>query len=295
MDDIIARLEKSRKTVYKYYIYNAILLFFCGILFLIFRYTAPIIFIMFLVATLAFFVIFTLPKKNSFKKSFKHEIVEAVLRTIFTDLYFEPKQGISKKVIADTGMMRMGNRYSSDDFIRGKYKDTGFEQSDVCIQQVTSDGKHTSVTTYFKGRWMIFDFNKNFASDLQVRESGFYYAKRKGGWFSSEEKMAKLDLEDQEFNRCFDVYAQNEHEAYYILTPHIMQSMKNLRDRTDGKLLLCFVKSKLHVGVNSNKNAFEPSILRPVNTAVINSIKDEISIITRFVDELKLYRDIYKH
>jgi hypothetical protein len=192
-------------------------------------------------------------------------------------------------------MMMMGNRYASNDYISGRYKNIGFAQSDVCIQQVTSNGKHTHTTTYFKGRWMIFDFNKNFAEDMLVREKGFYYTKKKGGWFSlEEEKMKKMELEDAQFNSEFDVFAQNEHEAYYILTPHIMESIRDLNAKISGKLILCFVDSKLHVGVHNNRDAFEPPIFRNIDETVFADIQNDIKVITSFVDELSLDRTIYK-
>ncbi|HAN21447.1 MAG: hypothetical protein A2Y15_09185 [Clostridiales bacterium GWF2_36_10] len=296
MDEVLFRLEKNRKAVMKCYLLNGLLLLISGLSFLPLRNTnAVFVPVLFFLATIIYYLSFTWKKQSAYVKSYKHDIVEAILKKSFTDLYFDPKNGLAQGTIKDTGMMMMGNRYHSDDYIRGKYKDINFEQSDVCIQQVTSNGKTTTTTTYFKGRWMIFEFNKNFAADMQVRESGFHYAKSNSGWFTAkEDRMEKLDLEDAEFNRDFDVYAANEHEAYYILTPHIMQSIKTLRDRTDGKLILCFVTSRLHVGVNNNKNAFEPPIFRALDAGVVSSINDEINVITRFVDELKLDRNLYK-
>lgn len=296
MSDILARLEHSRKTVANYYLLNGLLLLLCFLSFPLLIQAAPVVPFAFLIASVCMFLFFTLKKRKAYTTGFKHDLVESILKEIFTDLYFDPNRGLHNSVIKNTGMMQMGNRYSSDDYIKGKYKDIAFEQADVCIQQVTTDSEGRShTTTYFRGRWMIFDFNKNFASDLQVRESGFTYAKKKGGWFTpKEEKMKKLELEDAEFNKGFNVYASNDHEAYYILTPHIMQSMKTLRERTKGKLILCFVASRLHVGVNSNDNAFEPPIFRAIDENIVNSIKQEISVITRFVDELKLDRNIYK-
>lgn len=295
MDKILLRLENNRKAVFQSYILNGLLLLLSILSYSVFMETIPAIPVASSIITVFVFFFYTLKKKNKYTKTYKHSLVEAILKEAFDNLYFEPKQGIPKSVIQSTGMMMMGNRYSSNDYIKGEYKGTDFEQSDVCIQQVTSNGKHTHVTTYFKGRWMIFEFNKNFAADLQVRESGFHYAKRKSGWFTpEEEKMNKLELEDSEFNKDFDVYAADEHEAYYILPPHIMQSIKSLRERTYGKLILCFSASRLHVGINSNDNAFEPPVFHPLNSSVIKSINEEINVITRFVDELKLDRNIYK-
>lgn len=290
--DELKRFESKRKTVLTLYIANGVLLILSAIAI---RTGLVGLFAVFAFAAVVLFVAGTLPKHTAYKNSFKRELVESILKKTFDNLYFEPKKGISRSVIAATGMMQMGNRFYSNDYISGRYKNTGFAQSDVCIQNVTSDGKHTHTTTYFKGRWMIFDFNKNFAADLLVRESGFYHTRHKSGWFvSEEERMKKLKLEDEQFNREFDVFAQNEHEAYYILTPHIMEAIRELNAKISGKLILCFVDSKLHVGVHNNRDAFEPPILRSIDETVFFEIENDIKVITSFIDELNLDRTIYK-
>lgn len=293
--DELTRLENSRKTVTKAYLLCGVFLLLCICAYFVFWQSAPFVVFICAFVTILLVAVYAAPKHKAYVKSFKHEIVEAVLKKTFDNLYFEPKKGISRDVIRSTGMMMMGNRYESNDYISGRYKNIGFAQSDVCIQNVTSDGEHTHTTTYFKGRWMIFDFNKNFAADMLVREKGFNYAKKKGGWFSlEEERMKKMELEDAQFNKEFDVYAQNEHEAYYILTPHIMESIRDLNAKISGKLILCFVANKLHVGVHNNRDAFEPPLFRSIDGTVFAEIENDIKVITSFVDELNLDRNIYK-
>ena len=289
--DELKRLENQRKVVLTFAIINIVFLLLGVIVFSL--HTA--LSVIFFAAAIIFFFAGTMPKYNAYTIRFKRELVETVLKRTFDNLCFEPKKGISRGVIAGTGMMRMGNRFYSNDYISGRYKNTAFEQSDVCIQNVTSDGKNTHTTTYFKGRWMIFDFNKNFAADLLVRESGFYYTKRKGGLFvSEEERMKRLKLEDEQFNREFDVFAQNEHEAYYMLTPHIMEAIRELNAKVSGKLILCFVNSKLHVGVHNKKDAFEALIFKRIDESMFLNIEKDIKVITSFIDELNLDRNIYK-
>ena len=233
--------------------------------------------------------------RKKYSAAFKHVIVEDALKNIFSDVTFYPETGICKEVIEDTEMMSMGNRFYSDDYVSGTYKGIHFEQSDVCIQNVTSNGKHTTTVTYFQGRWMIFEFNKKFSCELQVRQKGFNYARKTGGWFKERREMYKIELEDEAFNRDFSTYAVDEHEAFYILTPHMMQNIMNLGNSTDGDLLLCFVDNRLHVAVNNGKNAFEPPVFSKINfDRESEKIYDEISVITRFIDEMDLDKELFK-
>lgn len=292
MEQIVQQLEGLRKAAMQY-VLIAIAIALLG--FILFLVAHPMIGIFTVVIAFLFYLAAARKKQQDYALAYKEKIVKAALAGKFDDLYFSPSEGISKDTLEATGMIHLGNRYSCNDYIRGRYKGIPFEQSDVCIQNVTNNGKTTTTETYFEGRWMIFAFNKNFLCDLQVRERGFSAAKKSRGWFSDKPSMERLKLEDEQFNREFNVYAVDPHEAYYILTPHMMQSMRTLRDQTHGELLLCFINNRLHVAVDSRTDAFEPPLFSPITQAhIANTVTDEIDVITRFVDELNLDQTIYK-
>ena len=71
-------------------------------------------------------------------------------------------------------MMDTGDIYSSNDYVEGKYKGILFRQSDVHIQNESTDSDgNTTYTTVFRGRWMIFDFNKPFKANVEVAQKNF--------------------------------------------------------------------------------------------------------------------------
>lgn len=69
---------------------------------------------------------------------------------------------------------------------------------------------------------MIFDFNKNFKSNVQVISNDFI--KRSLPHIKNNKKVK---LEDIEFYKMFKIYSEIEHDAFYILTPHFMEKIKN--------------------------------------------------------------------
>ena len=268
---------------------------------------AIILFIVLKVLFILFFVIMSgiiittiinVRPMKTFTLAFKETFVLKSLKSIFTDLVYKPESGLAESVIRDTGMMYMGDRYSSNDFISGKYKNVSIVQSDVHIEEkhetTDSDG-HTTTTwvTIFKGRWMIFDFNKLFKANIQVSQKGFGNS-RLNNW-GSKIKYKKVMMEDQAFNNSFKVYAQDEHDAFYILTPSLMEKIKKLTSNISGKLLFCFVDNKLHIGVQNNKDSFEHGIFTKINEEkVTNEILQDIKLITVFVDELNLDNDLFR-
>lgn len=248
--------------------------------------------------TLTFGGIYSSKPINEFKKNFKDTFVLTSLNSVFSNLKYDPNKGIDYSVISNTRMMNMGDRFSSNDYISAKYKNINFEQADVHIEErethTDSDGHtHETWVTLFRGRWMVFDFNKSFKADLQLCQKKFHNA-RISNW-GNELKFKKVKMEDQSFNKEFRIYAQEEHEAFYILTPHLMEKIKNLTSSIKGSLLFCFKDNKLHVGLHNNKDSFEHSIFRKIDQVkIMESISNDIKLITSFVDELSLDNDLFK-
>ena len=140
---------------------------------------------------------------------------------------------------------------------------------------------------------MIFDFNKSFKANIQVSQKRFSNSKI-NNW-GAKIKYKKVKMEDQEFNNNFTTYAQDEHDAFYILTPSLMEKIKKLKDTISGKLLFCFIDNKLHIGIQNNKDSFEHSIFTKINEErVTNEISKDIKLITNFVDELSLDNNLFK-
>lgn len=259
------------------------------------------VFLFFFLVFAAIFAVLAADKpRKEYRRAFKEAVVRQALESVFSDLCYEPDMGIAYDVIAGTGMMNMGDRFRSEDFISGGYRDICFSQSDVHIQEehrsTDSDG-HTSSSyvTIFRGRWMIFDFNKEFRARLQITQRGFPNAKRKRFFGRKETLFKRVEMESESFNRGFLVYAQDEHEAFYVITPSFMERVERLAANNRGKLMLCFVDQQLHIAIHDNVDSFEPgSLFSRVNEErILDRIQSEIDTITQFVDELKLDNNLF--
>ena len=251
------------------------------------------------VAIIAGIIVYFVAYKNAYKeyvRFFKNEFIAGLIRGLIPDAVYEPNSGFDRQMISGTGLMMMGNIYHSEDYIRGSYDGVPFERADVLIQDESTDSDgNTSTTTYFRGRWMVFESNKNTSADLQIIGKGFGYARRKKGIFTRKaERRHVLKTEDESFNKKFDVLCQDDSEAFYLLTPAVMQSLMNLLQRLDGKVMVGFVDNRVHVAVNSGKDSLEPSLFRAFSEKDMAEVQNEIQAITTFVKGLKLDRRIYQ-
>ena len=75
-----------------------------------------------------------------------------------------------------------------------------------------------------------------------------------------------------------------------------MEKIRNLDERNEGKLLLCFIDNKLHVGIYNHEDSFEhKSVFKPIDEEKTrNEISTDIQKITMFIDELELDNDLFK-
>ena len=275
--------------------------------FLIFKITIPIkigvfyiIFLSFLnaiVCVLLMVIVKGIVNGNNiekFYKEFKKNFVLKSLKSFFKDIDYNSEEGFTEEYIRDVGMIDTGDSFNSNDYISGTYNGIKFEQSDIHIEEKhveeDDDDKEEVWETIFMGRLMVFDFNKNFKANLQVSSLGF-----RANSFLWGKKIIDVEMEDIEFNKLFSVCAENEHDAFYILTPHFMEKLKEITRRLECDVMFCFFNSKLFIAVDNRDDSFEYDILKPINEKDIEaSIESDIKLITSFVDELNLDNDLFR-
>lgn len=231
-----------------------------------------------------------------FKANYKAIFVGLPFQTTFGDITYDPENGFSANVIGQAGMIKLGNIYDSNDGIVGYYKDVKFARSDIEIKNRIQAGKYAQTVTYFVGRWLVFSFNKDFHFDLQLIGKGFQHSKKKTSiLIPNNDRRHKIELEDVEFNQMFEILGQDDHEAYYILTPGFMSALKQMYHKLDGSVMLGFLNNQLHVAINTKKDAMEPSIYKSIKKqSILKEVQGEIDIIISVINDLDLDRDIYR-
>ncbi len=285
------RKETVRKCNKNNMIFAFIIVIILVLLFLIFKVFDVRFFFLIFVVYIPFGIM-NEKVKSEYKNTFMKSLLPIAVKNILTDVQVDVNNGIPSYVIQETHSMSTGDRYNSSNFVSGKYKDIKVMMSDVHIQDEHEDSEgHTSYVTIFLGQWMIFDFNKNFKSNVQIWEKKVF-----GGisrrWKSS---LKKVELEDIEFNKKFKVLSENELDAFYIITPKLMERVKAVEAAINGTIMLVFYNNQLHVAVYNNKTTFNVNIHKTINFEEFarESLKD-LDAIIKFVDILELDNDLFK-
>ena len=241
----------------------------------------------FLVFATIFINLTTTKQQQAYRRLYKAYFVTESLNKFFTQVQHFSDTGILKSEVRKA--MTTGDRFRSNDLVIAKYKNINFTQADVHIEEEETDSDgNTSYSTIFRGRFLEFDFNRNFSFGLQVVQKGFAGAIRPTT--GNNRKFSKIETESTVFNKQFKVYAEDGFEAFYILDPAFIEKIQNLELECKGKLLLTFLDSKLYIAINDHKDAFEaPSPMKPLDEkAELDKVGNDIKVITNFVDTLDL-------
>ncbi len=226
---------------------------------------------------------------NKIRKRFKIEVLREVIESFVEDGVFDPSRGLSQSVVYDTEFIKRADVFTTEDFLSGKMDGVSFISSDVKLQErhveYTNNGTRTTYVTYFLGRIFRFEFNKSFDGYLQVLEKGKPVKRR---------KYQKIKLESVDFNKKFKTYCTSEHTAFYVLTPHLMEALRDFEKNNKGKISFSFIDNYLYIGINNFRDTFELKMFQVLNEATFNSFKQDLYVIQEVVKELKLNKNIFK-
>lgn len=230
--------------------------------------------------------------RYSYKRNVKEKIVPAILKFFGDDLEYSISCPVRLDDYRDFGIVPSYDGLRQEDYITGKYKGVGFEVFEAKLTESDSSNKTIVI---FEGVVVILEMNKNFSGKTLVRSDSA------GGrglhkLFSKLTKVERVELEDPKFEKIFDVYSSDQIEARYLLTTSFMERLLEFASIfSSRKSVECaFYKNKMLAFVPNNQDMFEPSVTGKVDfERDINMILQEIGLIFKMIDTLKLDLDIY--
>lgn len=297
--DNLSRLEEKRINLYQKYSKenkSAILFLVLAILCALPGFILELILLIILgiVLFIVSIVFFGKAHQHSitFKSIVKSEIVTELLKEQFDDVNYEPKNHISIPRIMQTGMVKRPDRYQGEDLIQGSYKGVKFEVSDIDLKErvETRDSKGNvtvSYQTYFKGRWYVYTYERQFKEQLKIVEGRGFGVNTKG--------LVKLDVESIEFNKKFSIYATSQEFGFYLITSSMIEKLMELEKLHRGSILYYYVNNELHIGVNDRRDYMELSIKTPINEASLKTFMTDIDLIPAIINELRLDSSKFKN
>lgn len=220
---------------------------------------------------------------KQFQYLYKNTFAKGVLDSIFSDVVCNWEYGFNPHQIEGIGLIRIGNKMYSEDYVSGTYQGVKFEQADVVVKNVVRTGKHTHTYTYFEGRVFSFDFPKTDYWSVAVFSKSFVYS----GALQNL-RHDKVEMESKDFNRNFIVRAMRPVDAFYVLKPQVMECISNLYSHY-GNVAIRYVGGKMYVAINLAGNAFDGNVYKKIIYAEeVDKIRRDCSVIIDVIQSLNV-------
>jgi hypothetical protein len=214
-------------------------------------------------------LVITFKKKKIYRTRFKNEVVSEIIKAIDPTWSYDSNQCISNLEYNQSDLFRQSlDRYRGDDYISGTIDKTDFKCSELHTQYKTvttdKDGKRKETWhTVFKGLFFHADFNKEINGKTYIEpDTAERLLGKFGQSLQTSQKGKLVKLENPEFEKIFAVFATDQTEARYILTPTIMEALVVIYKKYKRKMHLSFIGSRVYVAMNFSQDLFEPKIYK---------------------------------
>ncbi len=278
----ICDMQKKKNICFALIAVPVVLLFFSGS----FPFAVPILLI---VAILVLFGAGMI-QADKLKKFVSESIVQKALEDVFDGITYHSGRHISDSYVhaSNMGLPRF-DRIEGSDYVKGTYKGLRIEMSDVTLieEEITTDedgNQQRNDHNVFRGLWLVCDFGKTLSADMRLWEWGGLRFTNKG-----------IQTDNEQFNKTFRVESEVPVEAFYILTPHMMEYILGMKSRAGGHIHMCFARDgKVQIAVDSGRDSFEVSGRETDASALRQKFVSEIRYVTDIIDELRLVDTLYK-
>lgn len=226
---------------------------------------------------------------NKMVSDFKHNFLKEKIGEWIENGVYEPNAGLSLDDVYRCEFMRHADRFHSEDYIRGSLDGVQFEMCDIKLEERrvehTKNGTRTYYVPFFTGQFYRVDFNKTFNGSLQVLETERPQSKR---------PFKKIKMESVAFNKVYKTYTTDDHTAFYLITPQMMERMMKIEHDHPGNIGFAFLDNQMYVAIDNNRSLLEIQMFRPLDEKRIEAFKHDFQMIKDVIHELKLNQHIFK-
>ena len=253
-NDHISKLEALRKKAKLEEIAKTIMLIATVLGFFIGKTTDNYLILMCSILLFFITILFTIFSRSTktYKENYKTEIVSNFVKLVNNNLKYMPKDDrehiLSKEFRESKIETNYFNKYKAEDYIEGNLS------NNIMLKMADIDVKNVVRTS--KGRSVEYIFNGIFAVTTGEKSIDGYIKIAKNQILKFEENTS---MDSEEFEKEFDVFSDNEILTMQILTPDIMESLLEFKNKYDIDFEIVINKNKVYLRFFV-RNMFEPKI-----------------------------------
>ena len=197
-------------------------------------------------------------------RTFRALVIPGLLQTHAPDLVHDRKLGISRTEFSRIRFFaKPPDEYRTGDLIEGSHNGVEMRMAFVHSWTLESVGSTTQILeTQFRGAIVVLDFHKSFQGKTYVfpdrSESTLGRPGRALQKIEAPARTNLIQLECTDFEKDFAVFSTDEVESRYLLSPTIMDGLRQVRRRFGRGVRFCFRSSKLYIAIPSKGHFMNP-------------------------------------
>ncbi len=217
-----------------------------------------------------------------YKVIYKELFVQEPLEKNFDDVFYAWRAGFDLETVNAFDLCKKGNQIESEDYVKAVYNGIGFEMAEVVLKDKYKS-QRSGENICFHGRMIVFDYQGKCVDGTRIY-SKYFYRKPADTAFGKN----KVEMESSRFNGIFDIYSEDAHDAFYLLTPDFMEVLERLQKKYEG-IGLRFYGNKVVAGFCEVNDAFDKNdwiakeVVYPEEIEKVQGDIDDIKIIIDMV------------
>jgi hypothetical protein len=242
-------------------------------------------------------VLYYFKVRRELAKEYKHVVVRRVVTALGHGLTYSPESRFTRQDFLEMDLFeKRAEQWHAEDEIGGRQNVVTYSILEAHASRTEGSGKNRRKVTIFRGLIIRLDFNKNFRGHTVVVPDA--ESKILGGLFGESESRRRKEivrLENVDFEGLFSVYATDQQEARYILTPKLMELVMEAQALLGANLRLSFHDNSVFVTIPQSTNRFEVNLFGAKITpdSACGELAEVVKLAERLVDTLELETRIW--
>lgn len=232
--------------------------------------------------------------------SYKTQVLERLIQFVSPNAKYVRHSHLQFGDMMSTGFFtQKAYDISGNDLIVGRQSGVPYQMSDVTMKYLPKlTHENAQPETVFRGQAFVAKFPRELKGEVYVvgRFSSNLLSGTQMNRSYRPSLGAEVKLEDPEFNKVFKVYASDQLEARYILTPSMMERLKKLASlQKDNAIVFSFKESRVAILRPSGKDSFELKVeTKSTVQEQVARYYEELVGALQVIDELKLNINIWQ-
>ena len=240
---------------------------------------------------------YTFRKQRQLAKTYKQIVVGRVVAALGDGLAYTAESRFTKQDFLDMDLfLKRCEQWHAEDEVAGRKNAVSFSILEARATRTEGSGKNRRTVTIFKGLIVRLDFNKYFQGHTVLVPNS--ESQILGGLFGESDSRRSKELcrlENVEFEETFSVYATDQQEARYILTPKLMELIMRARLTLGPDLRASFHDNSVFLTIPQDVNRFEVSLFgsRITPEVAVGELAEVVKLAGELVDTLDLETRIW--